>query len=259
MKVNDLSIDDFEWETKRTKYNGADYYSFTLTNNSVYDIINVEFTYKVKDDVNDSDLEVYSEFMKKHDRFIEEGDSPKDVILVGSKNSLVPTGEQLTDLIFTVGLRHGSWYDYPTDEQFNLMEPKKMQINIIGKDNVLYFAYYDFEDAEWMLVGDTMLVDTWSEKAIANRISKPVAAHHIVTMDYEDEFQVYAYGTKEDEYNQYVETLKTSGFKEKSRNFYSFVGENEDGYTVAVYYYSDEEKMSINVDDYIQGNSRFYI
>lgn len=70
MKVNDLSINDFEWETKRTKYNGADCYSFTLTNNSEYDIINVEFTYKVKDDVNDSDLVVYNEFMKKHDRFI---------------------------------------------------------------------------------------------------------------------------------------------------------------------------------------------
>lgn len=123
-----------------------------------------------------------------------------------------------------------------------------MQIGIIGKDNVLYFAYYDFEYAEWMLGRGTMPDDTWSEKATVNRISKPAAAHHIVTMDYEDEFQVYAYGVKEDEYNQYVETLKTSGFEEKRHSSSSFVGKNEDGYTVAVYYYSDEEKMNINVD-----------
>ena len=83
LKASDLSIDDFKWETNRAKYNGADCYSFSLTNNSDYDIIAVEFTYKVKDDVNDSDLVVYDEFMKSHDGYIEEDDSPRDVILRG--------------------------------------------------------------------------------------------------------------------------------------------------------------------------------
>ena len=83
-KTIDLSIDSFEWETNRTKYNDTDCYSLSLTNNSDYDIITVEFTYKVKDNVNDSDLAVYDEFVKAHAGFNK--DSPKDVVLIGNKN-----------------------------------------------------------------------------------------------------------------------------------------------------------------------------
>lgn len=103
----------------RTKYNGADCHSFSLTNNSDYDIIAVEFTYKVKNDV-------------------------------------------------------------------------------------LYIAYYDFEDDSWILDENTKTVDTWSEKEIANRISRPNEDHHIVTTDDEDEFEAYSYGIEEDEYDQYI-------------------------------------------------------
>lgn len=248
LKASDLSIEDFEWETNRTKYNGADCYSFSLTNNSEYDIIAVEFTYKVKDDVNDSDLVVYDEFMKDHDGYIEEDDSPKDVILRGSKNALVAKGEQLTGLRFTVGFQNWSWYDYPTDEQFDLMEPKEMQIGVIGKDNILYIAYYDFKDEAWLLDENTKPVDTWSEKEIAKKISKPNEEHHVVTTDDEDEFNVYSYGIKVDEYNRYVESLKTAGFEEESNSSSYFEGKDANGYVVELWYYSDEERLSIGIE-----------
>ncbi len=248
LKSTDLSIDDFEWETNLTKYNGTDCYSFSLTNNSDYDIIAVEFTYKVKDDVNDSDLVVYDDFMKEHDGYIEEDDSPKDVILRGSKDSLVAKGEQLTGLRFTVGFQNWSWYDYPTDKQFDLMEPKEMQIGVIGKDNVLYIAYYDFEDGSWILDENTKPVDTWSEKEIVGKISKPNEDHHIVTMDDEDKFKAYSYGIKEGEYNQYVENLKTAGFEEENYNSSHFEGKDADGYVVELWYYSDEERLSISIE-----------
>ena len=248
LKASDLSIDDYEWATDRTKYNGVDCYSFSLTNNSDYDIIAVEFTYKVKEDVNDSDLVVYDEFMKDHDGYIEEDDSPKDVILKGSKNALVAKGEQLTGLRFTVGFQNWSWYDYPTTEQFNLMEPKEMQIGVIGKDNILYIAYYDFEDDAWILDENTMAVDTWSKKEIAKKISKPNEGHHVVTTDEEDEFNVYSYGINADEYNQYVENLKTAGFAEESNSSSHFEGKDTNGYVVELWYYSDEERLSIGVE-----------
>lgn len=248
LKASDLSIEDYEWETSRTKYNGVDCYSFSLKNNSDYDIIAVEFTYKVKDNVSDSDLVVYDEFMKDHDGYIEEDDSPKDVILRGSKNTLVAKGEQLTGLRFTVGFQNWSWYDYPTDEQFNLMEPKEMQIGVIGKDNILYIAYYDFEDNTWILDENTKAVDTWSEKEIATKIGKPEEGHHIVTTDDEDELDVYSYGIKVDEYNQYVESLKSSGFEEESNSSSHFEGKDANGYVVELWYYSDEERLSISIE-----------
>ena len=248
LKVSELSIDDFEWETNRTKYNGTDCYSFSLTNNSNYDIIAVEFTYKVKDDVNDSDLVVYDEFMKDHDGYIEEDDSPRNVILRGNKNSLVAKGEQLIGLRFTVGFEDWSWYDYPTAEQFNLMEPKEMQIGVIGKDNILYIAYYNFKDDAWILDENTKPVDTWSEKEIAQKISKPKEGHHIVINDDEDEFNVYSYGVNVDEYNRYVANLKTDGFEEENSSSSYFEAKDANGYIVELWYYSDDERLSISIE-----------
>lgn len=248
LKASDLSIDDYKWETNRTKYNGTDCYSFSLTNNSDYDVIAVEFTYKVKDDINESDLVVYDEFMKSHDGYIEEEDSPIDVILRGSKNALVAKGEQLTGLRFTVGFQNWSWYDYPTAEQFELMEPKEMQIGVIGKDNVLYIAYYDFEDDSWLLDENTTPVDTWSEKEIVKKISKPTEGHHIVTKDNEDAFNAYSYGITLDEYNRYVESLKFAGFEEESYSSSYFKGKDATGYIVYLSYYGEEERLSIRLE-----------
>ncbi len=247
LEASDLSIDDFEWKTSRTKYNGVDCYSFSLTNNSDYDIIAVEFTYKIKDDVNDSDLAVYDEFMKAHEGYIEKDDSSRDVILKGSKNSLIEKGEELTNLIFTVGFKNWAWYDFPTEEQFELMEPKEMEIGVVGKDNILYIAYYDFEDNSWILDENTKSVDTWSEKEIAKKISKPSEGHHIVITDDENKFQVYSYGVNTDEYSQYIENLRTSGFKEESNSSSHFEGKNDDGYTVELWYDSEEERVSISI------------
>ncbi len=169
LKASDLSIEDFKWETVSGKCDGYDCYVLSLTNNSKYDIIGVNFSYKVKDEVTDSQLNVYEEFMKEHDGYIDENDSPKNVTLIGEKNKLVQKGEQLTDLRFTVGYEDSAWYDYPTDEQFNLMEPKELQLGVIS-ENKLYIAYYSFKDKSWKLDQNTADVDTWPNTDIAKKL-----------------------------------------------------------------------------------------
>ncbi len=248
LKATDLSIESFAWETVQSKYNGVDCYSFSLKNNSDYDVIAVEFTYKVRDDVADSDLAVYSEFMKDHEGYIEENDSPRDVVLRGSKNEFIAKGEELTNLRFAVGYKNWVWYDYPTNEQFKIMEPQEMQIGIVGKNNVLYIAYYDFENNSWMLDEKTQNVDTWSEKEIAQKISKPAENHHIVTEDEEDEFKFVSYGITADEYAQYVEEIKKAGFEEENSSSLRFEGTNEDGYEVEMWYYVEESRLSVGIE-----------
>lgn len=197
LKASDLSIEDFKWETVSGKCDGYDCYVLSLTNNSKYDIIGVNFSYKVKDEVTDSQLNVYEEFMKEHDGYIDENDSPKNVTLIGEKNKLVQKGEQLTDLRFTVGYEDSAWYDYPTDEQFNLMEPKELQLGVIS-GNKLYIAYYSFKDKSWKLDQNTADVDTWSNTDVAKKISKPNEKHHVIITDDEDEFKIYSYGITKD-------------------------------------------------------------
>ena len=247
MKASDLSIEDFKWETVPSKHNGTDCYLFSLTNNSKYDIIAVEFTYKVKDDVSEEQLVVYSEFMKDHDGYIEETDSPKGIVLKGNKNVLVSKGDTLTGLHLTIGYEDWSWYDYPTKEQFELMEPKELQIGVVGNDNKLYIAYYNFESTTWILDEETFPIDTWSDKEIAKKITKPDEGHHIVTNDDEDEFSIHSYGVSVDDYNSYVESIENLGFARDDTYSGHFEGKSDDGYIIELWYDEDDERLSIYI------------
>lgn len=247
LKPSDLSIADFVWETVPAKHNGYDCYSFSLVNNSDYDIISVEFTYKVKDNVTDDELLVYDEFMKDHDGYIEKDDSPKDVILRGSKDTLVLKGEQLTGLRFAVGFKDWVWYDYPTEEQFRLMEPKELVIGVVGTNDVLYIAYYNFVNKTWVLDDETLAVDTWSKKEIAQKIGKPQEDHHIVLRDEENAFRVYSYGITAEEYSHYVSEIKNAGFEEEYASSAYFKGKDAEGFIVVLDYDESEERLYISL------------
>ena len=247
LKASDLSIEDFKWETVSGKCDGYNCYVLSLTNNSKYDIIGVNFLYKVKDEVTDNQLNVYEEFMKEHDGYIDENDSPKNVTLIGEKNKLVQKGEQLTDLRFTVGYEDSAWYDYPTDEQFNLMEPKELQLGVIS-GNKLYIAYYSFKDKSWKLDQNIADVDTWPNTDIAKKISKPNEKHHVIITDDENEFEIYSYGITKDIYKEYTETLKANGFIQDEDYSSCFEGKDKNGYEVTVWFDDIEESLSIRIE-----------
>ena len=247
LKASDLSIEDFKWETVSGKCDGYNCYVLSLINNSKYDIIGVNFSYKVKDEVNDNQLNVYEEFMKEHDGYIDENDSPKNATLIGEKNKLVQKGEQLTDLRFTIGYEDSAWYDYPTDEQFNLMEPKELQLGLIS-GNKLYIAYYSFKDKSWKLDQNIVDVDTWPNTDIAKKISKPNEKHHVIITDDENEFEIYSYGITKDIYKEYTETLKANGFIQDEDYSSYYEGKDKDGYEVTVWFNNIEESLSIRIE-----------
>lgn len=247
LKASDLSIEDFKWETVSGKCDGYNCYVLSLINNSKYDIIGVNFSYKVKDEVTDNQLNVYEEFMKEHDGYIDENDSPKNVTLIGEKNKLVQKGEQLTDLRFTIGYEDSAWYDYPTDEQFNLMEPKELQLGLIS-GNKLYIAYYSFKDKSWKLDQNIVDVDTWPNTDIAKKISKPNEKHHVIITDDENEFEIYSYGITKDIYKEYTETLKANGFIQDEDYSTYYEGKDKDGYEVTVWFNNIEESLSIRIE-----------
>ncbi len=246
LKTSELSIEDFKWETKASKCNGDDCYVLSLVNNSKFDVIGVNFSYKVKDDVSDSELSVYDEFMREHDGYIDEDDSPKDVTLIGSKDQLVEKGATLTDLRFTVGFQDNSWYDYPTDKQFELMEPRELELGIIN-NNKLYIAYYNFKEKSWKLDEKSASADTWSNKEIAKKISKPNEKHHVIITDDDDEFEIHSYGVTEDMYNEYIQALISAGFTKEDYNSH-FEGTDSNGYEVEVWHYKEEQRLSISIE-----------
>ena len=185
--------------------------------------------------------------MKEHDGYIDENDSPKNVTLIGEKNKLVQKGEQLTDLRFTIGYEDSAWYDYPTDEQFNLMEPKELQLGLIS-GNKLYIAYYSFKDKSWKLDQNIVDVDTWPNTDIAKKISKPNEKHHVIITDDENEFEIYSYGITKDIYKEYTETLKANGFIQDEDYSSYYEGKDKDGYEVTVWFNNIEESLSIRIE-----------
>ncbi len=248
LKASDLSIEDFEWETISSKYKGSDCYVFSMTNNSKYDIIAVEFSYKVKDEVSEAELGVYDDFMNEHEGYIEEDDSPKGVTLRGSRNILVSKGETLTDLRFTVGYEDLCWYDYPTDEQFTLMEPEELEIGVVGEDNKLYIAYYDFESEKWKLDTETLDVDIWSKSEIAKKIEKPVGKHHVITDDGEDCFEIQCYGVTKEDYNVYTKRMAELGFVDDDPSSTYYTATSDDGYELDLWYTEDEFRLKISIE-----------
>ena len=248
LKASNMNIKNFEYNTESTKCNGYDCYSMSLTNNSKYDIVAVEFTYVVKSSATEEQLSVYSDFMKDHDGYIEEDDSPKDVILRGNVERLISKGETMNGLHFTVGFKTWSWYDYPTEEQFNLMEPKEMQLGVIGEDKKLYIAYYDFKKDSWKLDEKTVVADTWTKKELSKNLIQPTSKHFIVREDEDDEYSIYAYGVTEENYKKYVEDLKNSGYEQDDSYTGHFEGKNKDGQEIEVWYYDDDQRMSISIE-----------
>lgn len=253
LKASDLSIEDFKWETNSSKCNSLDCYVLSLTNNSKYDIIGVDFSYKVKDDVTNDELLVYEDFMKKHDSIIDEEDTAKDVTLRTNKNVLVKKGEQITGLGLTIGFQDLFWYDYPTEAQFKLMEPKELQIGIVSGKK-LYIAYYNFQSKTWKLDENQVDVDIWAKEKIGKTLNKPNVEHFMVIYDEEDIFKAYAYGATKETYKKYVEELKNEGFKEddeySSISTSRFEGTNTDENTVEVWYYESEQRMIISIYKY---------
>ena len=246
LSTSDLSINSFIWKTEASKCYGSNCYVFSLENNSEYDIIGVDITYRVKDSVTEEQLKVYDSFMKEHDGYIEEDDSPKDITLRGSSNTLLTKGENVSNIILSIGFKDWSWYTSPTAEQFDLMEVKELQIGVIGKDNKLYIAYYDFVSNNWKFDTVKKDVDTWSNSSLAKMLEKPNDKHRIITKDEDDDFSFYSYGITKDTYKQYVDNIKALGFEDEYPTSTYYSGENSDGYNIRVDYSEENNRMYVN-------------
>ena len=159
LSTKDLSINDFECITEKTYINGEKVYTTTLSNNSNYDLIGVEIRFGIKEEVNEEQLKVYSDFVDKHKEYMDDK-TLHDLTLTGSIMKLVKAGEMNDSLVLFNGIDNLYWYELPTDEQFNLMEAKELQLGLIGKDKILYLAYYDFKNDSWALDKNTKELNT---------------------------------------------------------------------------------------------------
>lgn len=242
----DLSIKDFEWETEKTYIDGEKCYAMTLTNNSDYDIIGVEIDYKVKSSASDDDLKAFDDFMEEHGDWFDEDDTKHDITLIGTREKLVKKGEKINQVALAIGMDTRYWYNIPNETQFNLMEPKTLQLGVIDNQKVLHLAYYDFGEKTWTLDETTKKVKSWPKNDLAQKIPEPNSDYYVVTSDDDSEdIDFTIYGTTKDYYKEYLKQVKDAGFTEddgESDTYYS--AKDKDGNSISVSY----KKGDANID-----------
>lgn len=252
LKTKDLSIEDFAWETKETRIDGKKSYAMTITNNSEYDILGAEIYYELKDSVTEDDLKLFDDFMNDHADWFDEDETAEDVTLVGSRNKLVKKGETLDQVILYVGMGTTYWYDRPTEEQFELMQPYELQLAVIGKDNKAYVVYYEFDDEEWSIDETTKDMNTWAKNDLADKVVKPTCDYYMLTseVDDDDDLDFTCYGTTKEYFKQYAEETRKAGFdvdapeENDYETYYS--AENKDGVSISITYNKDSETFKVS-------------
>lgn len=249
LKTKDLSIDDFAWETKETHIDGKKTYAMTLTNNSEYDILGVEIDYEVKSSATQEELKVFDKFMSDHADWIDEDETAEDITLIGKRQKLVKNGESVSQIILYIGMGTSYWHDRPDETQFDLMEPETLQMLIVGKDNKVYVAYYEFDDKEWDLDEETRELNKWPNNELSKKVTKPQSEYLLVTSDEEDDDVDFTmYGCTKDYFKEYVETIKSAGFNVDVPEDYStyFSAEDSDGNSISVTYDKDNDIMKVS-------------
>lgn len=246
LSTKDLNIKDFAFNAEKSKCSGFDCYIVEFTNNSKYDLISVNFKYKVKDDVTEEMLSLYDEFMKDHDWFIDEDDSKREVTLRGNTDELIEKGSTTRNVMLTIGYNNYSWYDTPSKEQFDLMELNEIQIGVIGKDKKLYLAYYSFVDKSWRIDETTIDLNVWPKTELSKLIPVPDFKYYAVIDSDEEDFSFYAVGVSKDDYFEYVNKLKESGFVNiEQYEDYIFEATNKENNGIEIWY--EENIMNLTL------------
>lgn len=252
LKTSDLSIEDFNIEIGKTKKYGIEYYVATFTNNSKYPVVSFQIDYEPKDDVTETQLSVYNDFMKEHYDWIE-SDDLTGVILRASGEKLVENGSSIGKTNITIGYDTYSWYDSPSKEQFDLMEPKELQIGIIGENDVLYIAYYDYNEKEWLIDEESKQLNEWPKVEIAKKVIKPECKYTLLDSAIDDEEKIYfdCYGINKEKFKTYIKTLQDAGYEvkdiEESYSSYYDSVETSDGYELTLDCDYEKEKLSIEL------------
>lgn len=226
-----LSIANFDWKVEKILYEGERGYAFSMNNNSPYDLLGVEIKYSLKED---GDTSLFKDFLEEYKDYIDEDDA---LMLRGEKEVLIKSGDSIDTVGIAIGAGSYSWYDIPSDEQFNAMQPDYLALGIIYNDNV-YVCYYDLINENWS-VKKGIEVNQWSENKLSALIDKPDA---IFSSDYYENInslEVNIYGVNEDYFNTYKENVIKKGFDVDPSQFDGYYGaEDKDGNKISMYYYS---------------------
>lgn len=258
----DLSIEDFKITANKSKCDDDECMVVNFTNKSKYYIIEFDIRYKVKDSVTNEELiKEYSEFIANNKSYKIDSD-PKKLSLLNNdvlgKEKLVTKNETFRNIKLNKAyLGRYSQKEYVKEKEFNLMEPERMILKLIGEDAKLYTVHYSFKDKKFSLFASKYipLVNSWSNEEFIKNITLPKEKFHTVIEDSKSRFRIHSYEVTKASKDEYIRKLKNSGVVFKNtytKEYYGrktdyFVGETKEGHKIYITYNQNISRMELAI------------
>ncbi len=239
-----IKAEEIDWSAQETIMNGQRYLALTYTNNSEYTIIELEMKFTQKEPLTDEQKLLFSELQENLAYWEREF---TELYITGRNLKMSDPGEMVGDKPLTL---NGTGIKVENKEQFALVEPDMMTILFLGPDGKAYELYYDFKT---QIYGESLEGGLNVQQTSDNPLSAllPEWEFRATWIDYDDEeeFELEAYGILRDEFERYVEAVKSLGFvlnSEEEGNGYRAY--NSDGICITVAYSAMDELMEISVE-----------
>lgn len=243
-----ITIDKLIYDVKSEVSDGERYVMMSLTNNSKYTLTDFKVDYKVKSDVTDKQKnEIYNKAIKEFEVSADDAKELKkmDISMFAETEKIVEPGETINKINC---YSFEGYYCMKNMEHFKLLEPDIVTIKYIddGKINTMY---YDCSNKSYSYESETEPVDEWPKGELGKKIPKPDAKHITSNEDDDMGFTFDAYGLTIDDFNQYVEQCKESGYTENEDSHDGFyTADSKDGYNVRLTYYDDNDVIGGTVE-----------
>ena len=242
---NAIKIEDIDWGVTESVLDGERFISFNYTNNSQYTILDVEMEFTQKEGTTVEQLAVFDKLKEEQEWTDEE---VEEIYIKAYNRKCADPGETVTD---SPCLINGTYTLVENMEQYEIMEPSMVTIAFIGPDEKGYAIYYDFKTQSY---GESSSgaqdLHQWSDSEISSLLPKAEYKAVMVSTDDDDRFFFYAYGVSREEFEAYVESVKSKGFTDvgfDGNN--SYRATNEDGIEANITYSAVEETMTGCVEE----------
>ena len=235
-----IKIEDIDWVVKESVLDGERFISFNYTNNSQYTILDVEMEFVQKEGTTAEQLKVFDKLKEDREWTDEE---VEEIYIKGYNRKIADPGETVTDSPCVI---NGTYTLVENIKQYEIMEPDMISIAFIGADGKGYAIYYDFKTQSY---GESSQgaqdLQQWSDSEISSLLPMAEFKAVMVSSDEDDRFFFYAYGVSREEFEAYVESVKTNGFTDVGfEGDNSYRATNADGIEANITYNAIEETMT---------------
>lgn len=250
---DEIKIDQIDWSVENAVMDGYRRIAFTYTNNSQFDIVDLDFKFSMKPDVTPEVLRQACEALKDNgwteENLNELSDATQEEVsrfsISAEWGQEVKSGASSGKDAMTMGFAFIN-----AMEQYDLTEPNLLTIKYIAGDGKLYEETYDFKSKSYSLSDEVIDTKQWSDSELASQLPRPENLLVINIDDSEKRFTFETAGTDEDEFESYVSACKEAGFtKDVTNGSQYFYATSSDGkYDLDLFYYPDAGSITAYLD-----------